>query len=234
MALLEASDVVSGYGDAEILHGVSVEVEAGEVVTVIGPNGAGKSTLMKTVFGLVDCWSGTVTFAGQNLTDREPNEMTDLGLSFVPQNDNVFPSLTIAENLRLGAPSDDEYTPERLETVFDRFPVLADRKEQKAGTLSGGQRQMLAMGRALMVEPDLLLLDEPSAGLSPDMVELVFQKVAAIGRSGTAVLMIEQNARQALAHSDRGYVLDMGENRIEGDADAILDDDEVVELYLGG
>jgi branched-chain amino acid transport system ATP-binding protein len=234
MALLEASDVVSGYGDAEILHGVSVEVDAGEVVTVIGPNGAGKSTLMKTVFGLVDCWSGTVTFAGEDLTDREPNEMTDLGLSYVPQSDNVFPSLTIAENLRLGAPSDDEYTPERLGAVFDRFPVLEDRKEQKAGTLSGGQRQMLAMGRALMVDPDLLLLDEPSAGLSPDMVELVFQKVEAIGRSGTAVFMIEQNARRALAHSDRGYVLDMGENRIEDDADAILGDDEVVELYLGG
>ncbi|WP_411968757.1 ABC transporter ATP-binding protein [Haloferax sp. YSSS75] len=234
MTLLEATDVVSGYGDVEIIHGVSLEVHEGEVVTVIGPNGAGKSTLMKTLFGLVDCWSGTITFDGVDLTGLEPNEMTDHNLSFVPQSDNVFPSLTIEENLRLGAPSDDEFTPERLKTVFEHFPVLEKRKEQKAGTLSGGQRQMLAMGRALMVDPDLLLLDEPSAGLSPDMVELVFEKVAAIGETGTSVLMIEQNAKRALEHSDRGYVLDMGENRIQAAADEILTDDEVVELYLGG
>ncbi|WP_254527947.1 ABC transporter ATP-binding protein [Natrinema gelatinilyticum] len=234
MTLLEAADIVSGYGDAEILHGVSIDVNSNEIVCIIGPNGAGKSTAMKAIFGLIPCWDGAVTYDGQNITDNRPDEITRKGMAYVPQNENVFPNLTVKENLEMGAYILDHVPQETLNEVYDQFPILEKRKNQRADSLSGGQRQMLAMGRALMVDPGLLLVDEPSAGLAPDLVDEVFDKIDSINESGTAILMVEQNARKALSRADRGYVLEMGENRFEDTGEALLDDDEVAELYLGG
>jgi len=234
MALLEARDVVSGYGDAEILHGVSMDVYAEEIVCIIGPNGAGKSTFMKAVFGLIDCWEGSVTYDRQDITADPPDEITRAGMCYVPQTDNVFPSLTVRENLEMGAYILDEVPQAALEDVFDRFPILEERQDQIAETMSGGQQQMLAMGRGLMVDPGLMLIDEPSAGMAPHLVDEVFEKIQDINDSGTAILMVEQNAREALRNADRGYVLDMGENRFVDDADALLDNEEVEDLYLGG
>jgi branched-chain amino acid transport system ATP-binding protein len=234
MALLEARDVVSGYGDAEILHGVSMDVHDEEIVCIIGPNGAGKSTFMRAVFGIIDCWDGSVTFDDTEITSLRPDEITRQGMCYVPQTDNVFPSLTVRENLEMGAYILDEVPEDALAEVFDRFPILEQRQGQKAGTMSGGQQQMLAMARGLMVDPDLMLVDEPSAGLAPDLVDDVFEKIIAINEGGTAILMVEQNARQALRNSDRGYVLEMGENRFEDSGAALLDNEEVEELYLGG
>lgn len=234
MSLLEAHDIVSGYGDAQILHGVSMDVADDEIVCIIGPNGAGKSTFMKAVFGLIDCWEGSVTFDDAEITGLRPDEITREGMCYVPQVDNVFPNLSVQENLEMGAYILDEVPQDALQEVFDRFPILEERRNQKAGTMSGGQQQMLAMGRGLMVDPDLMLVDEPSAGLAPDLVDEVFEKILEINASGTAILMVEQNARKALRNSDRGYVLEMGENRFEDSGDALLENDEVIDLYLGG
>jgi ABC-type branched-chain amino acid transport systems, ATPase component len=234
VALLEARDVVSGYGDAEILHGVSIDVHDGEVVCIIGPNGAGKSTLMRAVFGLIDCWEGAVVYDSQEITADPPDAITRAGMCYVPQTDNVFPSLTVRENLEMGAYILDDVPAAALDEVFSRFPILEERQSQIAETMSGGQQQMLAMGRGLMVDPGLMLIDEPSAGMAPHLVDEVFEKIRQINSSGTAVLMVEQNARKALANADRGYVLDMGENRFVDDANTLLDDDEVTDLYLGG
>lgn len=234
MALLEARDIVSGYGDAEILHGVSIDVSENEIVCIIGPNGAGKSTAMKAIFGLIPCWEGSVTYDGEDITANRPDEITRKGMVYVPQTENVFPNLTVEENLEMGAYILDSVPQETLNEVYDQFPVLDERKNQRAGSLSGGQRQMLAMGRALMVDPGLLFVDEPSAGLAPDLVDEVFDKIDAINESGTAILMVEQNARKALSRADRGYVLEMGENRFEDTGEALLGNEEVAELYLGG
>jgi branched-chain amino acid transport system ATP-binding protein len=234
VALLEARDIVTGYGDAEILHGVSMDVASEEIVCIIGPNGAGKSTLMKAVFGLLECWEGSVIVGETDITDLRPEEITRTGMCYVPQTENVFPSLTVKENLEMGAYILDRVPDEALEEVYDRFPILDDRRGQKAGTLSGGQRQMLAMGRGLMVDPDVMLIDEPSAGLAPDLVDDIFEKILEINAAGTAILMVEQNARMALRNSDRGYVLEMGENRFEDSGKNLLDNEEVAELYLGG
>lgn len=232
--LLEAEGIESGYGDAQILFGVDIEVGEDEIVSIIGPNGAGKSTLMKALFGLIDCWSGTVQFEGIDITHLEPHEVTRRGMCYVPQLDNVFPSLTVRENLEMGAYILDEVPEAALEDVYDRFPILEDRQDQIAGTMSGGQRQMLAMGRGLMVDPELMLIDEPSAGLAPHLVDDVFEKIIDIREGGTSILMVEQNARRALRISDRGYVLDSGENRFEDEGPALLENPEVAELYLGG
>jgi branched-chain amino acid transport system ATP-binding protein len=234
VALLEARDIVTGYGDAEILHGVSMDVASEEIVCIIGPNGAGKSTLMKAVFGLLECWEGSVIVGETDITDLRPEEITRTGMCYVPQTENVFPSLTVKENLEMGAYILDRVPDEALEEVYDRFPILDDRRGQKAGTLSGGQRQMLAMGRGLMVDPGVMLIDEPSAGLAPDLVDDVFEKILEINAAGTAILMVEQNARKALRNSDRGYVLEMGENRFEDSGEDLLENEEVAELYLGG
>ena len=234
MALLEARDVVSGYGDAEILHGVSLDVAEDEIVSIIGPNGAGKSTLMKAVFGLIGCWEGTVTYDGREITGLRPDEITQEGMCYVPQTENIFPTLTVEENLRMGAYILDEVPRGTMEEIFGLFPILDERRNQRAGSMSGGQQQMLAMGRALMVDPGLLLVDEPSAGLAPDLAVEVLEKIEDINEAGTAILMVEQNARQALRISDRGYVLEMGENRFEDTGDALLENEEVAELYLGG
>ena len=234
MTLLQAANIVAGYGETEILHGVSVSVGEGEIVTIIGPNGCGKSTLMKAIVGLVSVRSGGVTFMGKDISDLPPQRIVRAGLCYVPQTANVFPSLTIRENLEMGAfVRNDDYSG-RIDEMFDLFPDLAARPSARAGSLSGGQRQMLAIARALMLDPALLLLDEPSAGLSPAMVGLVFERIQGINRAGVSLLLVEQNAREALRMSDRGYVLSSGENRLEDAGQALLDNPEVARLYLGG
>ena len=230
---LEATDVVAGYGEAEILHGVSIAVEEGEMVAVIGPNGAGKSTLLKTIFGLIPTRDGSVRLGTHDITSDSPDGIVKAGMSYVPQVENVFPSLSVNENLEMGAYVRQDGLRERLEVVYDMFPDLTNRRGDGAGKLSGGQRQMLALARALMLDPQVLLLDEPSAGLSPKMVDSIFEKIVDINRAGTAVLLIEQNAREALSFSNRAYVLVTGENRMEGDAKTMLDNEEVGRLYLG-
>ena len=234
MALLEVSDVVAGYGETDILHGVSIAVGEGEIVTIIGPNGCGKSTLMKAVVGLVRVKAGAVTFRGTDIASQPPERIVRTGLCYVPQSANVFPSLSIRENLEMGGfVRNDDYRG-RIEELFALFPDLARRPTQKAGSLSGGQRQMLAIARALMLDPVLLLLDEPSAGLSPAIMGLVFERIRGINRAGVALLLVEQNAREALRMSNRGYVLAAGRNRLEDSGPALLDNPEVARLYLGG
>jgi ABC-type branched-subunit amino acid transport system ATPase component len=230
---LAAHGITSGYGEVPIIRDVSVQVGRDEIVTIIGPNGAGKSTLLKAIFGYLPAWHGGVSLAGDDVTGVPPEKLVRHGLAFVPQTDNVFPSLTIRENLAMGGFTREEGVEERIDWVLDLFPVLAERPRERAGRLSGGQRQTLALARALMLEPSVLLLDEPSASLSPRMVETVFASIVDINRRGTAVLMVEQNARQALTISHRGYVLANGLNRLEGPAAALLESDEVRRLYLG-
>jgi branched-chain amino acid transport system ATP-binding protein len=203
------------------------------MVCIIGPNGAGKSTLMRAIFGLIDCWDGRVVISGTDVTDYRPDEITRVGASYVPQRNNIFPNLTVRENLEMGGYVDDDITEAAYEEVYDRFPILRERENQKVGTMSGGQQQMVAMGAGLMIDPDLLLVDEPSAGLAPDLVEEMFERIVRIKDAGTSVLMVEQNARQALRFSDRGYVLDQGENRFVGSGEELLESDEIQELYLG-
>ena len=234
MALLEASDLVAGYGETEILHGVSITVSEGEVITIIGPNGCGKSTLMKAIVGLLRIRTGSVTFRGADISALPPEQIVRTGLCYVPQTNNVFPSLTIRENLEMGAfVRRDDYRG-RVDEMFRLLPDLALRPAQKAGSLSGGQRQMLAIARALMLDPALVLLDEPSAGLSPAMTGLVFERIREINGTGVAVVLVEQNAREALGMSDRGYILVSGENRLEDTGRDLLDNPDVASLYLGG
>jgi branched-chain amino acid transport system ATP-binding protein len=232
--VLDVAGLDAGYGDLQVLSGVDLAVGDGEYVAIVGPNGAGKSTAMKAVFGLADRFAGTIAFHGDDISDRPPEAVIREGLSYVPQTENVFPSLTVRENLRLGAYIEDEVSQDRLDAVFDRFPVLGERMDERAGDLSGGQQQMLAMGSALMLDPDLLLLDEPSAGLAPDLVDEMFDRIDDINDAGTSVLMVEQNAKEALRRCDRGYVLAQGENRYEGDGDELLGDEDVRRQFLGG
>ena len=233
-ALLEIVDLRAGYGELDVVHGVSVVVPRGGFVSVIGPNGAGKSTLLKAVYGLAETRGGRVRFEGRDVTTLRPHELTRLGLNYVPQLDNVFPNMSVLENLEIGAVPLHSRPSERIEAVFEMFPALQARRRQRAGTLSGGERQMLALGRALMPEPRLLLLDEPSAALAPAVVDQLFDQLAAIHRAGIALLMVEQNARRSLGLCDYGYVLDMGRNRFEGRGKELLHDPKVVKLYLGG
>ena len=233
MRILEVEDVYSGYGETEILHGVSVYVAPGEIATIIGPNGSGKSTLMKTIFGLLMPTRGKVALDNEDITGLRPDRIVRKGMCYVPQSDNVFPSLTVLENLEMGAfIRDDDYSGS-INDVFARFPVLEERKSQRAGSLSGGEQQMLAMGKALMLNPKVLLLDEPSAGLAPRMVEEILQKIVEIKKSGVAILMVEQNAKEGLRLSDRGYVLAMGKKRFEDEGLALLNNPDVGRLYLG-
>lgn len=217
----------------EILHGVSISLREGEMVAVIGPNGAGKSTLLKALFGLLPVRHGSVRLHGEEITNRSPEVVVQKGMCYVPQTDNVFPSLTIQENLEMGGYLRRDGVRERLSRTLEMFPDLAGRRGERAGKLSGGQRQMLALARALMLDPRVILLDEPSASLSPKMVATIFAKIAEINRAGTAMLIVEQNAREALSLSRRGYVLAMGLNRLEGEAKGLLDNEEVGRLYLG-
>jgi ABC-type branched-subunit amino acid transport system ATPase component len=232
-AVLQAENIVTGYGEVEILHGVEIVVHEAEVVAIIGPNGAGKSTLLKAVFGLLTVNPGRVRLMGEDCTNQRPDQLVVKGLGYVPQVDNVFPSMTINENLEMGGYVQSAGLADRFERVYEMFPDLAGRRSELAGRLSGGQRQMLALARALMLDPKILLLDEPSASLSPKMVGIIFERIAIINEAGTAILLVEQNAREALSVSDRGYVLAVGENRLEDRADALLQNEEIGRLYLG-
>jgi branched-chain amino acid transport system ATP-binding protein len=234
-ALLRVEALEAGYEQVTVLHGVSLEIRAGEIVAVIGPNGAGKSTLLKAIYGLARVSAGTVRYEGADVTRKPAHALTELGLNFVPQTDNVFPSLSIAENLAVAAgvlPRSDRRA--ALTRVHELFPLLRERRRQRAGTLSGGQRKLVALARALVTEPRLLLLDEPSAGLAPRAMDEVFAKLAETRELGIAIVVVEQNARRALALADRGYVFELGRNRYEGTGDGLLHDPKVAELYLGG
>ncbi len=234
MSLLQVEEVYGGYGGVDILNGVDLRVEDGEIVVIVGPNGAGKSTAMKAVVGLVKVRQGHVRFDGHEVTGKRPDEVAKLRVCYVPQEKNVFPTLTVHENLEMGAfLRDDDYS-KQLEAVYDIFPPLVEKRRQPAGSLSGGQRQMVAMGRALMLEPKLLLLDEPTAGLSPLFTDMIFYKVKEINATGVAILMVEQNAKDALALADRGYVLALGRNRHEDTGANLLANREVAEMFLGG
>jgi ABC-type branched-subunit amino acid transport system ATPase component len=233
-ALLSTEDLVAGYlPEVDILNGVSIRVREGEIVTIVGPNGAGKSTLIKTIFGLLHPRGGRILFRGEEIAGRRPHNITRLGLSYVPQLDNVFPTLTVDENLEMGS-LERGRTRKQIDRMCELFPRLGERRGQAVGTMSGGERQMVAMARALMPDPQLLLLDEPSAGLAPAFVDAIFEKVEDVNRAGVTIVMVEQNARRALAMSNRGYVLDLGQDRFEGPGRELLDDPKVAELYLGG
>jgi branched-chain amino acid transport system ATP-binding protein len=233
-AVLRADDLIAGYlPGVNILNGADLYCQPGELVAIIGPNGAGKSTLLKALFGLVRIHTGTVQLKGEEVTNQRADKLVSKGIGFVPQTENVFPSLTIEENLEMGSFQAPKRFAERFEFVSGLFPALADRRKQRAGSLSGGERQMVAMGRALMMEPSVLLLDEPSAGLSPVMQDEVFVQTRRINRAGVSVVMVEQNARRCLQICDRGYVLDQGRNAYTDTGMALLHDPKVIELYLG-
>ena len=232
--LVNAQDVVAGYlPGIDILHGCNLTAYPGELVGIIGPNGAGKSTLLRALFGLVPVRSGQVTLGGRDITGLKANKLVQEGVGFVPQTNNVFPSLTIEENLQMGLFQRPKKLAERLEAMYDLFPVLGDRRRQRAGGLSGGERQSVAMARALMMEPSVLLLDEPSAGLSPVRQDETFIRTRKINLTGVTVIMVEQNARRCLQICDRGYVLDQGRNSYTGTGHELADDPKVIELYLG-
>jgi len=233
-ALLVADNLHAGYvPGVNILNGCDLYVHEGELVGIIGPNGAGKSTALKALFGLVNVRSGTVTLRGEDITGLKAHTLVRKGVGFVPQTENVFPSLTIEENLQMGVFQTPKLFPERFAFVADLFPALGQRRKQRAGSLSGGERQMVAMGRALMMEPSVLLLDEPSAGLSPALQDEVFIRVRQINRTGVSVVMVEQNARRCLQICDRGYVLDQGRTAYTASGKDLINDPKVIELYLG-
>ncbi len=232
--LLQVEDVYAGYvQDLDILQGINFKIYPGELVAVIGPNGAGKSTLAKAIFGLLTPNRGKIDFKGENIVGLKSNQIVERGMCYVPQISNVFPSLSVEENLEMGAFIRNDSLKDLKQQIFTTFPVLAERRRQRAGTLSGGERQQLAMGRALMLQPSLLLLDEPSAALSPILVNSVFERIKQINATGTAIVLVEQNARKALEMADRGYVLESGRDRVEGRGADLLDDPKVGELYLG-
>ena len=232
--VLRADNLVAGYlPGVNILNGCSIEAYPGELIGIIGPNGAGKSTLLKALFGLVKIREGSVTLNGEDITGFKTNKLVQMGVGFVPQTNNVFPSLTIQENLQMGLFLQPKRLTERLDAIFDIFPVLADRRQQSAGSLSGGERQSVAMARALMMDPKVLLLDEPSAGLSPVRQDETFIRTRRINKAGVSVIMVEQNARRCLQIADRGYVLDQGRDAYTGTGRELADDPKVIELYLG-
>jgi ABC-type branched-subunit amino acid transport system ATPase component len=233
---LEATDIYAGYGKIEVLHGASVRAAAGEIVCIIGPNGSGKSTLLKTVFGLIKPTRGTVRFDGKDITRLDPEQKAPLGIAFIPQGRNVFPSLTVRENLEMGGAVLDSEKAVRLaiEEALEAYPLLRRKIRDRAGNLSGGERQILSLARADMVKPGLILMDEPSIGLSPKMIDEVYLKIAEINRRGATFAIVEQNARKALSIAHRGYVLDLGQTRLEDTGAGLLDNEEVKKLYLGG
>jgi ABC-type branched-subunit amino acid transport system ATPase component len=233
--ILETRDLVAGYvPEVDILRGVNVVVRREEIVTLVGPNGAGKSTLVKAVVGLLRPRGGRILLRGEDVTGERPHRIAMQGVGYVPQRENIFPSMTVEENVELGLIARRRDGAVRAHDMFELFPRLAARRRQPAGTLSGGERQMLALARTLMAQPDVILLDEPSAGLSPVAVDGVFAKIAEINAAGTSLLMVEQNARRALSMSHRGYVLDVGRNRFTGTGTELLHDPKVIDLYLGG
>jgi len=233
MALLEARKITAGYGETEILHRVFVKVNEGEIVSIVGPNGAGKSTLLKTILGLLKPREGKVILEAEDITGLDPDRIVRKGICYVPQTDNVFASLTVEENLEMGAFIRKDNYQNRIQEIYEIFPDIEERRKDRAGKLSGGQRQMVAIGRALMLEPKIILLDEPSASLAPKLVRLIFQKITEINRSGVGILMVEQNIREALRIADQAYVLAMGRNRFHDTGQALLNNQEVGKLYLG-
>jgi len=234
MPLIELKHVVGGYGGAPILNGVNIAIEKSDIGVIVGPNGAGKSTTLKAIFGLLKVTGGTIEFGGENVANSLPDKLVPKGLSFVPQEKNVFTSMTVEENLEMGAFTRTDDFSETMEWVYEMFPVLREKRRQPAGELSGGQRQMVAMGRALMSKPTLLMLDEPSAGLSPRYVLEIFETIQRVNQEGVGILMVEQNARQALAFASKGFVLAQGQNRFTGTGAELIADPEVAKSFLGG
>ncbi|WP_151669439.1 ABC transporter ATP-binding protein [Nitrincola schmidtii] len=234
MALFEATNVHGGYGGMNILNGVNMSLEANEIGVIVGPNGAGKSTMLKAIFGLLHVNEGSIQLRGESITNADPVELVKRKMAFVPQEKNIFPSLTVEENLEMGAfIRHDDFQP-MLDKVYSFFPPLADKRKQPAGELSGGQRQMVAMGRALMTEPSLILLDEPTAGLSPLYMSEIFERIISINKAGVGVLMVEQHAKQALKIAHKGFVLVAGQNRFTDTGQNLINDPEVAKAFLGG
>lgn len=234
MPLIELKHVVGGYGGAPILNGVNIAIENTDIGVIVGPNGAGKSTTLKAIFGLLKVTGGTIEFGGENIANSLPDRLVPKGLSFVPQEKNVFTSMSVEENLEMGAFTRTDDFRGTMDWVYQMFPVLAEKRRQPAGELSGGQRQMVAMGRALMSKPSLLMLDEPSAGLSPRYVIEIFETIQRVNAEGVGILMVEQNARQALAFATKGFVLASGQNRYTGTGAELIADPEVAKSFLGG
>ncbi|MFW6153234.1 MAG: ABC transporter ATP-binding protein [Halobacteriota archaeon] len=234
MSELRVTNLAAGYGDLQVLFGVDLHVVSGEYVAIVGPNGAGKSTVMKALVGLATVMGGEITFDGEDLRGVAPQAVVRRGIGYVPQRRNIFPSLTVEENLRIGGYLLGELPDERREAVLEQFPALRDHLDQRAGNLSGGQQQMLALARVLIPDPDMLLLDEPSAGLAPDLVDDMFDHIDAINETGVSVAIVEQNAKTALRRCDRGYVLAQGRNRHVDTGEALLEDSEVRRDFLGG
>jgi branched-chain amino acid transport system ATP-binding protein len=234
MALIEVKGVVAGYGGAPILNGVSIAIDQSDIGVIVGPNGAGKSTTLKAIFGLLRVSSGSIVFDGREVTNTLADKLVPLGLSFVPQEKNVFTSMTVEENFEMGAFTRRDDFSDTLAWVYDMFPDMKAKRRQPAGELSGGQRQMVAMGRALMSKPKLLMLDEPSAGLSPRYVLEIFEQIVKVNQTGVGILMVEQNARQALALASRGFVLANGLNRFTGTGKELIADPDVAKSFLGG
>ncbi len=234
MNVIEISGLEAGYGGAPILNGVDIAIEQSDIAVIVGPNGAGKSTILKAIFGLVRSSKGTIVFQGNTITNAEPDRLVPMGLGFVPQEFNVFTSMSVEENLEMGAYiRRDDYS-STMQSIYAMFPALKEKRRQRAGELSGGQRQMVAMGRALMSQPKLLLLDEPSAGLSPIHTIQVFEHVQKVNANGVAILMVEQNARHALAFATKGFVIANGRNRFTGTGQELIDDPDVARSFLGG
>ena len=234
MRYLVGEAMTGGYGDADILHDCTIGVDEGEIAVVVGPNGAGKSTAMKAVFGMLELRSGRVLMNGEDITALKPQERVRKGMGFVPQTNNVFPSLTVLENLEMGAFVRADDVADTLSQVLDLFPVLREKADQPAGELSGGQRQQVAVGRALMTQPKVLMLDEPTAGVSPIVMDELFDRIIEVARTGIAILMVEQNAKQALHIADKGFVLVQGRNRYTDTGQALLADTDVRKAFLGG
>jgi len=232
MSILRVENVVSGYGSMDVLHELSLEVEEGKIVTLLGPNGSGKTTVLRTIFGVVTPKKGKVYFRGEDITGTQPEKVARTGMSYVPQEENIFPALTVEENLEMGAFIREDDIKPRIAEVFELFPDLTTRRKSRAGDLSGGMRQMLAIGRALMLNPTVLLLDEPSTGLAPFLVEQIFEKIQTLNKQGVTVFLVEQNA-QALRCADHAYILEGGEKKAEGTAQELMNDEEIGKLYLG-
>ena len=233
MTLFSADNISAGYGEVDVLHGVSMEIDEGELVATIGPNGAGKTTLLRTISGVLAPNSGNLNLKGKNITENAPEDNIRMGMSYVPQDENIFPSLTVRENLEMGAYTLEGDFEDRIEEICTIFPQLKERMGQKAGTMSGGQQQMVAVGRGLLIQPNLLLLDEPTAGLQPSLVNMMLEKVVEINKQGVAVLLVAQTV-DALRLAERAYLLSAGEMVLSGDTEELLDTDRVQDLYFGG